>query len=58
MLKNKSAPLLLAERARREPDGIAFRAKKLGLYQERSWAGYAARVARCAHGLRALGKRF
>jgi long-chain acyl-CoA synthetase len=55
MLKNKSAPLLLAERTRREPDGIAFRAKKLGLYQERSWAGYATQVARCAHGLRALG---
>jgi long-chain acyl-CoA synthetase len=50
-----SAPALLAERARREPDGIAFRAKKLGLYEERGWADYAARVACVAHGLRALG---
>lgn len=55
MLKDKTAPLLLSERARREPDGIAFRAKKLGLYHERSWAGYAGLVARTAHGLRALG---
>ena len=55
MLKTKSAPLLLAERARREPDGIAFRAKKLGLYQERRWDEYAGLVARAALGLRALG---
>jgi long-chain acyl-CoA synthetase len=55
MLRSKSAPLLLAERARREPQAVAFRAKKLGLYQERSWAGYATQVARCAHGLKALG---
>jgi len=55
MLKNKSAPLLLAERARREPEDVAFRAKKLGLYQERNWAQYASLVAGCAHGLKALG---
>lgn len=50
-----TAPALLAERARREPEGVAFRAKKLGLYQERTWAGYATQVARCAHGLKTLG---
>ena len=55
MLKDKNAPLLLAERARAEPDGVALRAKKLGLYRERSWSGYARLVARCAFGLRALG---
>jgi long-chain acyl-CoA synthetase len=55
MLKDKTATQLLAERARREPAGIAFRAKKLGLYRERSWAEYAQRVAACAHGLKALG---
>src|SRR5262249_16202485 len=32
-----------------------YRAKKLGLYEERSWAAYAARVAVVAHGLKALG---
>jgi long-chain acyl-CoA synthetase len=51
----KSALHLLAERAVREPDGIAYRAKRLGLYEERSWRDYAARVARAALGLRALG---
>src|SRR5438309_12115605 len=55
MLKSKSAPLLLAERARREPRGVAYRAKKLGLYEERTWREYAALVARCALGFRALG---
>lgn len=55
MLKTQTAPLLLAERARLEPDGIAYRAKKLGLYQERTWVEYASLVARAAHGLRALG---
>jgi len=55
MLKSKSAPLLLAERVRREPRGVAYRAKKLGLYEERTWREYAALVARCALGFRALG---
>jgi long-chain acyl-CoA synthetase len=51
----KSALHLLAERAARDPEGIAYRAKRLGLYEERSWREYAARVARVALGLRALG---
>jgi long-chain acyl-CoA synthetase len=46
---------LLADRAAREPQGVAYRAKRLGLYEERSWREYAARVARVARGLRALG---
>ena len=46
---------LLAEHARIDPRGIALRAKRLGLYEERTWQDYADRVARCAHGLRALG---
>lgn len=50
-----SAPALIAERARRDPEGIAYRAKRLGLYEERTWAAYAAKVASAAHGLRALG---
>src|SRR5439155_19134006 len=48
-------PLLLAERAHREPQGVAYRVKKLGLYEERTWREYAALVARCALGFRALG---
>ena len=54
-LRQTSAPALLAARARDEPDGIAFRAKHLGLYRERTWQEYARGVARAAHGLRALG---
>jgi len=54
-LRGKSAPALLAERARREPDVVAYRAKHLGLYRERTWRAYAELVARCAAGLAALG---
>lgn len=54
-LRHTSAPALLAERARAEPGGIAYRAKRLGLYRERTWREYAQQVARTAHGLRALG---
>lgn len=54
-LRRTSAPALLAQRARDEPTGIAYRAKHLGLYRERTWRDYAARVASVAHGLRALG---
>jgi len=50
-----SAPALLAERASVEPAGIAYRAKMLGLYAERTWADYAGKVAAMAHGLRTLG---
>jgi long-chain acyl-CoA synthetase len=50
-----SALHLLAERAQREPHAVAYRAKKLGLYEERTWQTYATLVARCAQGFRALG---
>ncbi|MGH8695954.1 MAG: AMP-binding protein, partial [Burkholderiales bacterium] len=50
-----NAQLLLAGRARHEPDGVAYRAKRLGLYQERTWKEYASLVARCAVGFKALG---
>jgi long-chain acyl-CoA synthetase len=50
-----NAQLLLAERARNEPDAVAYRAKRLGLYQERTWKEYAGLVARCAVGFKALG---
>ncbi|MGH8765390.1 MAG: AMP-binding protein, partial [Burkholderiales bacterium] len=55
MMPARSAPELLAMRATREPDGLAYRAKKLGLYRERCWRDYASDVATAAHGLRALG---
>ncbi len=51
----KTAPGLLAERARSAPGSVAFRSKHLGLYRERSWRDYASLVGRCARGLRGLG---
>src|SRR6476660_6191159 len=54
-LRRKSAPLLLCERARAQPDAIAFRCKHLGLYRERSWRDYAALVARTARAFAELG---
>jgi long-chain acyl-CoA synthetase len=50
-----SALHLLAERARNDPRGVAYRAKRLGLYREVCWNDYAALVARCAAGMRRLG---
>jgi hypothetical protein len=54
-LRGKSAPLLLCERARTEPDSVAFRSKHLGLYRERSWRDYATLVARTARAFSELG---
>src|SRR5262249_13920049 len=54
-LRRTTAPRLLCERARREPDRIAFRAKHLGLYRERCWSGYAALVAHAARAFEGLG---
>ncbi len=54
-LRRKSAPLLLCERARATPDAVAFRAKRLGLYRERSWRDYATLVARAARAFAQLG---
>lgn len=50
-----TAPALLLQRARTHPHVVAFRAKKRGVYIERSWAQYAALVAHTAKGLAALG---
>ena len=52
-LRRTTAPALLAERARTRPNAVAFRAKKLGVYRERTWAQYAELVARAAKGLAA-----
>jgi len=54
-LRASTAPALLAERARRTPDAVAFRSKHLGIYRERTWRDYAGLVLRAARGLRALG---
>jgi len=55
LLRGKTAPGLLAERARETPDAIAFRSKRLGIYRSRTWRDYAALVERCARVLAGLG---
>jgi long-chain acyl-CoA synthetase len=55
LLRRKTAPAVLAERARQAPDGVAYRAKKLGLYREQTWRQYAALVGRAADGFAKLG---
>ena len=37
------------------PRDVAYRAKHLGLYRERTWRDYAAAVGRCARALQTLG---
>jgi len=54
-LRRTTAPRLLCERARREPEAVAFRAKHLGLYRERRWSDYAAMVAHATRAFAALG---
>jgi long-chain acyl-CoA synthetase len=56
-LRCTTAPALLLTHARSKPDGVAFRAKKLGIYRECTWRAYALKVARTAkafaeHGLK------
>jgi long-chain acyl-CoA synthetase len=54
-LRRTTAPALLLERARREPDRVAFRSKVLGLYRERTWAEYAGLVVRTAKAFAGVG---
>lgn len=54
-LRGKNAPLLLAELGRKSPDGIAYRAKKRGVYRERNWRFYAEQAGRFALALQNLG---
>ena len=54
-LRNKTAPLLLCERAETMGDAVAFRSKHLGLYRERSWRNYARMVGQLALALERLG---
>src|SRR5262245_13047974 len=54
-LRTQTAPGLLVQRARTEPEAVAYRVKELGLYRKQTWAGHARAVAQVAHGLRHLG---
>lgn len=56
-LRRLTAPALLLERARTRPGAVAFRAKQLGIYRERTWREYALMVARAAKAFAAEGLR-
>jgi long-chain acyl-CoA synthetase len=45
----------IGDRAERQPSGVAFREKSLGIWRETSWKEYRDLVERAAHGLLALG---
>ena len=56
-LRKRTAPSLLCELARKQPQRVAFRSKQLGIYRERTWRDYALLVARAAQAFAALGLR-
>ena len=54
-LRNMTVPGLFLKRVNRTPNDVAYRAKKLGIYKERTWAKFKKNVANCAKGLKLLG---
>lgn len=54
-LRATTVPGLLCERARNTPEDIAYQAKRLGIYQPRSWQDLAGSVAQAAQAFQALG---
>ncbi len=54
-LRGQTVPGLLLERTKRTPGDVAYRAKKLGIYKDRTWKTFEQKVANCAMGLKALG---
>lgn len=54
-LRNKTIPGLFLERVKTTPNEVAYRAKKLGIYKERTWLDFYRMVANCAMGLSQLG---
>lgn len=51
----QTLPGLFLERCRRTPNSVAFRVKKLGIYQEVTWSEYYEQVERLCLGLVELG---
>ena len=54
-LRNKTGPGLFLERIRRTPNEVAYRTKRLGIYQERTWSDFHQMVTACTMGLVQLG---
>lgn len=51
----ETIPLLFRDRVAGCPEKVAFREKRLGVWQETTWAEFGARVRSCACGLMELG---
>ena len=54
-LRNKTVPGLLFERAKETPTEVAYRAKKRGIYRDRTWQEFATAISECSMGLKDLG---
>lgn len=54
-LLERTAPGLLVEHARQRPEAIACRAKRRGIYVERSWRALAVQVSTLSKALQSLG---
>lgn len=54
-LRNRTVPGLFLDRVKISPNEVAYRAKKLGIYKERTWLDLHRAVARCAMGFAQLG---
>ena len=54
-MSGPTLPSILLERARREPDAVAMRVKRGGIYRDISWSQYRDRAGAICFGFRALG---
>ena len=54
-LRGETVPGLLLKRAVETPNQVAYRARKRGIYRERTWFDFKQHVARCAMGMKQLG---
>ena len=54
-LRNKTVPELFLERVKDASGEVAYRAKKRGIYLERTWLDFYQSVARCASGFARIG---
>ncbi len=54
-LRGKTIPGIFLDKVKSSPDEVAYRAKKLGIYRERTWRGFHHAVSCCAAGLSGLG---
>src|SRR3974377_1717045 len=54
-LRNKTLPGIFLDKVKSNPDEVAYRAKKLGIYRERTWREFHDMVSCCAAGLIKLG---